>query len=669
MISGAVSGTGRCHCQHERHASCKKDSPYGYKAYEFVAQAHAVTTTVTTTTAATTTKTTSTTTTTTTLAVFGCEAQWPIRQWEERWGTYCAGTGDDVAWAMTKDCAVAWPGTADTAMDECRELSPECVMFDTNRGKCGRKRAPTTAITTTVTNATTNATTTSGAPDGAATRASVNGNGTAGAAGPSSSAGPAVDTSPLGLNTTQLFLSLDVDGDGVVTYTDVTDYCAAQDCRAAELVGALGLELDTSTSGVDMAVFVASIDADTIGAAGRDTMATIVVAAADDGNASQGGGRGRAAATVAEAMERCMRSGEQWLPCATTNECYKKKNRCDGGAPDCADGSDEAPALCNTTPSPSGAANATAASRGGEDAASDGEFGVGTMIAIIGIALVVAAGVVVVCCCQCRKGKSGEGKSSIKYEPSSANSQAARTVLARMNGDQVQGLSMSFGNPAFNGKLHTANKVPQASYESIQYSDKATGEGGASHLNIAATLPGQSAAGSSGMDVAVPSYDAIDDVKSAGADMVISVPNYAAIDDANGGDATYDVATNGLFAGGPGQQDYDHDFPMQGTYGQMEDPPRRVYNLEDPTKAGTVRTYDLEDPTKAGTVRPYDLEDPTKAGHGAQNYDLGHTDASGNARVGHSSHYGNTVDGYFAAVPPQHTSYDHDDNSMSEEEI
>ena len=66
------------------------------------------------------------TTTTTTIAVFLCAHQWPTKQWEERWNTYCAETGDK-AWAMTKDCGVAWPGTVATALADCRGIADECV--------------------------------------------------------------------------------------------------------------------------------------------------------------------------------------------------------------------------------------------------------------------------------------------------------------------------------------------------------------------------------------------------------------------------------------------------------------------------------------------------------------------------------------------------------------
>ena len=359
-----------------------------------------------------------------------------------------------------------------------------------------------------------------------------------------------------------------------------------------------------------------------------------------------------------------------WLLCATGGECYKAKMQCDGGKPDCADGSDEDPAVCNTVLAPAtGAANGTAASRAGEGVASDGGLAAGTLIAIVGIALLVVAGVVTACCC--RRCREGEG---------------SRAALVRMNGeaggdDQVQGLSMSFGNAAFrapqpyneDGELYETNEAPQASCESTP--DKGAvanpsyhamgavsqSTGGGSCLDVAATPLGQSAGGSSAMGIATPSYDAIDDEKSAGDVMDMSVPNYDAIDDTPA-------------VGEPGQHDYDledpmgargprgvahgacdHDSPGQGAFGNTEGPPQRVYNLEDPTKAGMARTYDLEDPTWAG--------------HGAQEYDLGHTEARGNARVGHSSHYGNMADGHSAAAAPQHTSYDHDDNSMSEEEI
>ena len=43
-----------------------------------------------------------------------------------------------TAWAMSKDCTVAWPGAVDTAVEECRGMKADCVMFDTNREKCGK---------------------------------------------------------------------------------------------------------------------------------------------------------------------------------------------------------------------------------------------------------------------------------------------------------------------------------------------------------------------------------------------------------------------------------------------------------------------------------------------------------------------------------------------------
>ena len=78
-----------------------------------------ITTTNTTTTMTATTKTETTktetsttlTTTTTTDAVHTCEDTWPTDEWVNAWNAYCARREGDVAWAMTKDCAVAWPST------------------------------------------------------------------------------------------------------------------------------------------------------------------------------------------------------------------------------------------------------------------------------------------------------------------------------------------------------------------------------------------------------------------------------------------------------------------------------------------------------------------------------------------------------------------------------
>ena len=114
------------------------------------------TTTVTTATTTTTTDTT----TTTTIGVFLCEARWPIEQWEQRWGTYCASAGE-ATWAMTKDCTVAWQGGAEaTALADCRDFADECVVYDTDREKCGRTRASTTTTTDTDTDTETDATAT-----------------------------------------------------------------------------------------------------------------------------------------------------------------------------------------------------------------------------------------------------------------------------------------------------------------------------------------------------------------------------------------------------------------------------------------------------------------------------------------------------------------------------
>ena len=167
----------------------------------------ATTTTITTTTTTetTTTTTTTSTTTTTTIGVFQCEAQWPTEQWEEQWDEYCASAGE-ATWAMTKDCTVAWQGGAETtALADCRGFAGECVVYDKNREECGRTRAST--ITTTTTGPTTTVTT----------------NTTAAAAADSNATDADADAADeLGLNTTQLFLSLDMDDTGTLTYADLS---------------------------------------------------------------------------------------------------------------------------------------------------------------------------------------------------------------------------------------------------------------------------------------------------------------------------------------------------------------------------------------------------------------------------------------------------------------
>ena len=112
---------------------------------------------------------------------------------------------------MTKDCTVAWPGgAAATTLSECREFEAECVVFDTNREKCGRTRASTTSTTTTTTTGTNTTTTTNATAATATVTATVsNTSAITGAAKPV-------------LNVTQLFVALDVDNSGRVTYLDLS---------------------------------------------------------------------------------------------------------------------------------------------------------------------------------------------------------------------------------------------------------------------------------------------------------------------------------------------------------------------------------------------------------------------------------------------------------------
>ena len=57
--------------------------------------------------------------------------------------------------------------------------------------------------------------------------------------------------------------------------------------------------------------------------------------------------------------------GDLWLACADGSECYKAKMQCDGGEPDCADGSDEAPALCDPAAAPPAAVTIAAGAGAG----------------------------------------------------------------------------------------------------------------------------------------------------------------------------------------------------------------------------------------------------------------------------------------------------------------
>ena len=656
------------------------------------------------------------TTTTTTMAIFPCEPQWPTKQYEERWDKYCAGTGA-MAWAMTKDCTIAWPGPADTALEECRDFDSECVIFDTNREKCGRTRASTTSTTTTTTTTTINATAMAGSGGGGGEGARAANNGTA--------AGNGKETAPLGLNATQLFLSLDVNRDGSLTYTDVSDYCKAQAevCDAAELASALSLELelDVSVPGVDLATFAAGMAAGTIVAAGQNAMAAIVVAAnAEPTPGGEGGGK----VAKAQAMARCMRAGEQWLPCATTNECYKTKTQCDGGVSDCADGSDEDPAVCNP-PTPGAARGGTddsiaALPEATEDAPSSDEIGMGATVAIVLVALLAVAGVVVACWVKNKGGGGGiDGDGD------------GKRIKDNDDDEQAQGVSISFANPSFkmperfgngDGDLYETNEVPQPSSANVNdmnggYLNTApngvNGTGaqqGTSYLDTAPMPISQPGAGAKASD----SYL---NVQSAGAltssDMDIQVPDFDAI----GGmlskpETTYDLCTAGLqhnmegtavynLGGSRAPHAYDLEDPTQGGVYDCDHPDADKYgpmdaNLEDPTQGGTYdndypdadkygpmdtarqkrrqhqehNVYDhdfaLPGPRGAsGSQAMYDLEDPTKAAYGTQKnfqlaYDLGHEDARGPGAKGNvQSNYDHLAGSTLLSGGAAPSNYDH----------
>ena len=116
------------------------------------------------------------------------------------------------------------------------------------------------------------------------------------------------------------------------------------------------------SGGADLAGFVARLDADAIAAAGQDTVAAIVVAAAaeekNDNTDDGGGGGGGGAESKGDAAAACGGKAGEYRRC-TSGACYNAKLHCDGGKPDCTDGSDEDAAVCSGHAG--GQANATGA--------------------------------------------------------------------------------------------------------------------------------------------------------------------------------------------------------------------------------------------------------------------------------------------------------------------
>ena len=174
----------------------------------------------------------------------------------------------------------------------------------------------------------------------------------------------------------------------------------------------------------------------------------------------------QADAAAAAAATRCRLGAVpgQWKPCATGGECYKATMECDGGEPDCADGTDESPGVCKTTTVPAVVAAAPAAATHSatptptSTADTPGSAGMSTAtIAFICAALLIVGALVVAW----RHGGGGcKGASS-------SNSSS--------DDEQVQGMSMSFANPGFqaprpaatedDGELYEDSAPPQPHYD------------------------------------------------------------------------------------------------------------------------------------------------------------------------------------------------------------
>ena len=64
------------------------------------------------------------------------------------WEAYCDyGLADEhKSWAMSADCATAYPGDRVAAMAKCSSDAVACKLFDVDQAKCGREPAPMTTM-------------------------------------------------------------------------------------------------------------------------------------------------------------------------------------------------------------------------------------------------------------------------------------------------------------------------------------------------------------------------------------------------------------------------------------------------------------------------------------------------------------------------------------------
>ena len=170
----------------------------------------------------------------------------------------------------------------------------------------------------------------------------------------------------------------------------------------------------------------------------------------------------------------CTKATEE--ACATGNQCYNTKLKCDGGEPDCADGSDEAAAVCSRLQATADAGN-NATDGGGTHGEPDSVGGSGSDTVTLGIIGAVvgigACGILAYLFVNGCFGKGGGGA-----------------------GQAVNGFSLNFANPAYNtdnpdGELYgnaapsdtSAGAMPDGEGGDQSYADMGP-TGGGSYANV-----------------------------------------------------------------------------------------------------------------------------------------------------------------------------------------
>ena len=132
-------------------------------------------------------------------------------------------------------------------------------------------------------------------------------------------------------------------------------YCAARGCSAGKLASTLSLDglapdLDAS---IDLVTFVAGVDPGAFGSTDDATMGAIEAASAPWHSGVNATGTAGPAAAAAVGGKWCELAGTApgvWKRCASGAGCYKASMECDGGVPDCEDGSDEGALVCDPAP-------------------------------------------------------------------------------------------------------------------------------------------------------------------------------------------------------------------------------------------------------------------------------------------------------------------------------